>query len=223
MLPKCFPSFVAFVLLSLLYGAPTISAACTCTDDWLNYCSAEVMTDETVTVYCVPDGSGNPLSAAQSWGGLVVDATIQVQLIDAWTGDPCADVPAEDIWFECAGDCQLTFCSGPPIADGPTNEFGQTTFSGPVAAGGHSTPDETEFVVMFSGSALFAIPIWSGNLQFNSADINGDGVVNLADVGIFAGDYFGDHHFRSDFYWDGTLNLSDLARLAEAMGRECAE
>jgi hypothetical protein len=58
-------------------------------------------------------------------------------------------------------------------------------------------------------------------LRFNSADINADGVINLSDVAIFAGDYFGAYHYRSDFWWDGNLNLSDIAKMVPAFGINC--
>ena len=59
------------------------------------------------------------------------------------------------------------------------------------------------------------------NMRFNSADISGDGTVNLTDIALFATDFYGQYHYRSDFYWDGNLNLSDLGLLASSMGVEC--
>jgi hypothetical protein len=52
----------------------------------------------------------------------------------------------------------------------------------------------------------------------NSPDINGDGIVNLADVGAFAADYVTGYAFRSDFNGDGVLNLIDVAVMAAHFG-----
>ena len=59
------------------------------------------------------------------------------------------------------------------------------------------------------------------DIQFNSADINGDLIVNLSDLGVFTTDYFGSYRYRSDFAWDGMVNLSDLGRFASAYGAGC--
>lgn len=48
-------------------------------------------------------------------------------------------------------------------------------------------------------------------IRFNSADLNADGVVDLADMPLFAG----------DFLWDGVLNLSDVPTLATGLGSSC--
>jgi hypothetical protein len=58
-------------------------------------------------------------------------------------------------------------------------------------------------------------------LQVHGPDIDGDGTVNLADVALFAGDYFGAYAFRSDFDWDGVLNLADLGVMAQAVAATC--
>jgi hypothetical protein len=59
------------------------------------------------------------------------------------------------------------------------------------------------------------------DIQFNSADINGDLVVNLVDLGTFSADFNGPYHYRSDFFWDGILNLVDLGQFAPAFGAIC--
>jgi hypothetical protein len=59
------------------------------------------------------------------------------------------------------------------------------------------------------------------DIAINSPDINGDLQVNLSDVVAFTQDYFGAYNYRSDFFWDGVLNLSDVARMAQGMGAIC--
>ena len=48
-----------------------------------------------------------------------------------------------------------------------------------------------------------------------SCDINGDGVFNLADIGLFGVLFFsGTYQARIDFNCDGVINLADLSILA---------
>ena len=55
-------------------------------------------------------------------------------------------------------------------------------------------------------------------MRFNSPDINADLEVNLIDVVLFTWDFFGEYHYRSDFVWDGEINLLDLAVMARSQG-----
>ena len=56
---------------------------------------------------------------------------------------------------------------------------------------------------------------------FNSPDINGDLAVNLSDVVLFSQDRYGDYNYRSDFNFDGVVNLSDQIILVGALGVGC--
>jgi len=56
-------------------------------------------------------------------------------------------------------------------------------------------------------------------IYVNSPDLNGDLAVNLSDIPIFASDFFGSYNYRSDLHYDGIINLSDLSRMAQSMGR----
>jgi hypothetical protein len=74
-------------------------------------------------------------------------------------------------------------------------------------------------LVGVTGLALVSDP--GLDIQFNSADLSGDLVVNLTDLGIFAGDFNGAYAYRSDFRWDGALNLADVGLFAGAVGASC--
>ena len=59
-------------------------------------------------------------------------------------------------------------------------------------------------------------------MAFNSPDLNGDRMVNLSDVQIFASDFFGGvYMFRSDLYYDNMVNLSDIVQLSRGVGANC--
>lgn len=66
-------------------------------------------------------------------------------------------------------------------------------------------------LLLTGGSALAFVPC--------DADLNGDGVVNLTDVVMFASDYYlGTNPPRSDFNGDGIINLTDIVLLAQSLG-----
>ena len=45
--------------------------------------------------------------------------------------------------------------------------------------------------------------------------------MNLADVVLFARDYFGAYRYRSDFQWDGVLDLVDIVMMARGLESSC--
>ena len=60
------------------------------------------------------------------------------------------------------------------------------------------------------------------DLRFNSADINGDLIVNLDDVIYFTQMYFsGEYHYAVDYYFDGVLNLNDIIYFMWNMNTLC--
>jgi hypothetical protein len=169
---------------------------------------------ETLTLFVVPDGSGDSFDQATLPIGGTEDATITVLIVDAG-GVPIASFPAEDIWLE-SEDNGLIPCIGGTIADANTGADGTTQWLNPVLGGGHS---QALTVVLVNGALLEST---SGvRLSFNSPDINGDRTVNLSDVQLFSVDFFSGDNFRSDFYRDGIVNLSDLAMLAQTAGANC--
>ncbi|RKY67967.1 MAG: hypothetical protein DRP97_06840 [Candidatus Latescibacterota bacterium] len=169
---------------------------------------------DAVSVMVLPDGTGDSLAAARLLDGTVVDATITLVLNDCW-GVPIASFPSEDLWLE-SPDGGLVSCPGGTIADANTNAEGITVWQAPLRAGGQS---EAGCVIMINGmSLLYAAPL---DVRFNSPDLNGDLVVNLIDVALFGGDFYGTYQVRSDFSRDGVLSLSDVVLMALAVGSAC--
>ena len=168
---------------------------------------------ETLTLYVIPNGSGDTFDQAFLPYGGREDATITLFLKDA-ADQPIAFFPSEDMWLE-PQDGELTVCPGGSIADSNTDALGMTQWQNPMLAGGHS--EALTFVVV-NGSTL---PANGLPLSFNSPDINGDLIVNLTDVQIFTIDIYGQYDFRSDFHRDGFINISDLAELSYAIGANC--
>lgn len=170
-------------------------------------------------LFHVPDGSGASFAQARVPGGQTIDATVTLHLWDSGM-NPIVGLPATDMWLErevVAGTGNFAACANGTIADGPSDLDGSARWREPLRAGGWST---SRTLVVVCG-----VPLPSNTglvLRHNSADLNGDLVVNLADVPLFAADFqSGSNAFRSDLHYDGLVNLSDIPRLSGAMGRGC--
>jgi hypothetical protein len=168
------------------------------------------------SMFNTPNANGSPFTAAFGGGGFV-DATITLTLIDT-EGLEIFLYPFEDLWLESSGG-GLAFCSGGTVADASTDELGQTTWTNPLAAGGYS-PGETT-VIMVAGAPLTT----QLDITYNSADINGDLVVNLPDIVAFTqllgGDYNTHPKYAGDFNNDDQINLPDIVRMTGGIGTSC--
>lgn len=183
-------------------------------------CSATTSHSGFAVLLVVPNGGGAPLNEASpilSAPGVTpvvyTDATITV-VVNNSTPAPIPNYPLEDIWLESL-DAGMVACVGGATANANTDALGMTQFLDPLEAGGWS---DGNAVVLINGSAIPG----SIALGFNSPDIDGSGTVNLTDVQAFAGDFFAaGYNFRSDLFYDGLVNLSDLPLLATAIGATC--
>lgn len=166
----------------------------------------------------LPDGEmegGNPLTAARTLGG-PVDASITLFLRDSQNnpivGFPRGIIELVDPTNQLAG-CYTSNQPNSPEAD--SDSEGKMVWSSSLSFGGW-IQDEIMVSIWNVGEMLCDVPI-----HHNSADINADWGVNLADVAIFAEDFFGEYTFRSDFYYDGIINLIDVAMMGQAFGAAC--
>ncbi len=167
-----------------------------------------------VSVFTRPDRNGQPLGESFAEGGTIVDATITVTLAD-YFGNPIPFYPGEDMWLQTSGG-GLVICAGGSNADHDTDANGHTTFTVPIAGGGHSEGETTNVYIAGSPINQPGIP-----MTFNGPDIDGNLIVDLSDVTLFAGDFYNAYHYRSDFNWDDVINLSDLSQLASAIAATC--
>lgn len=161
-----------------------------------------------------PNGQGGTFDQAYNGLGGTVDATITLYLRDA-NDDPIAGYPGEDLWLETSGG-GLVACPAGMIADAATDALGITEWQNAKFAGGSSLGETVN--VYMAGTPLNQPGM---NLTFNSPDISGDLTVNLTDVTLFSGDFTGAYNYRSDFIYDGALNLSDVTVLAQGNGTSC--
>lgn len=168
-------------------------------------------------VYSIPDGSGQPFSAAQTNTGATVDATITVTLLNP-VGNPVVGFPLEDVWVESI-DGGLQFCAT-VNADADSDASGVTTFSGALAVGGNTiVANGGGLHIMVLGSALVGSDL---PLNVLTPDLDGDQVVGLSDTVLFVPLYTGASYDPAiDFYFDGVINLSDLVQYASGLNTAC--
>lgn len=174
---------------------------------------------EEVSIFIVPGGSGRTFTQAVLFGGEFVDATILLEIVDSW-GTPVPHYPGEDIWLDSESPTAY-FCYGGFSADINTDMNGETYFADSPSGGGYSEGPIWVYINGYRSTDNNFIEQPPVPLRFNSADINGDGMVNLVDVAYFSSDYFGEYSYRSDFYWDGVLSLADVGLLAQGLGQSC--
>jgi hypothetical protein len=177
--------------------------------------------DQPASLFCAPSGQGWTFAGAMAWGGARTDATLEVVLWSdepGW-GDPVPFFPAEDMWLaSLAGG--LTPCAGGTVADADTDAAGRTTWAAPLRTGGQADPDAGDDLrIMVNGEWAHGAP--DLRLRLNSADLNGDGTVNLTDVSRFVDDLHGNYDYRSDFRWDGVINISDVGIMTAVLGSQC--
>lgn len=178
---------------------------------------------ETLSLFNLPNGAGLPFTEAFLPAGAgQTDGTIELRLRDGF-GVAIENFPAADMWIE-SQDLGMVACGGTAIADFNTGTgdpldptfVGYTVWRAPIFAGGQS---QALTIVKINGDALTS----NGGLalSFNSADINGDGVVNLSDAGFFSGYLGGAYNYNGDFNFDGVVNVSDAGFMANALGASC--
>lgn len=206
------------VLFFALLIVPITSLATSGVPDFSN-CYATCAYSDHVSLLVVPDRSGQlftEASARDLAGDGPIDATITLTLLD-YNGNPIVQYPAEDVWLETSLS-GMTACYGGfhAHADGPSDQNGVMTFTSALFAGGFSSVGE-QLVILINGMPLFG---YNMDIMVNSPDIDGNGVVDLSDIVLFAGDMSG-YNFRSDFHQDGVLNLVDVVIMAGSVGAGC--
>jgi len=179
----------------------------------LSNCIVDCATDQPVSVFVDLASDGTLLSNARLQGGAACDATITLTMLSA-LGDPVFGYPAEDIWLQHLSG-NLYVCGGQLNPDHETNFYGQTTFTGPYLVGGWASG----FVVFIAGAAVPGPGVT--NLNMNSADLTGDGVVNLSDCQLFTTLLNGPYDYRADFNFDGAIDLVDTALFVPSVGMGC--
>ena len=204
--------------LIIVAGTSTLRTA----DAGIAYVGQITVTNtQEISLFILPDGSGQPLTQAMAFGGQITDASITL-LVTGFDGAPVAYFPREDVWLDAES---MTDSHCPDYVhfspDGNTDISGQTSFAASFAGGGWSEGPAWVYLYGIRSAHPTAGEHLPVQLRFNSADIDGDGNINLTDVAAFSTDFHGSYHYRSDFHWDGLLDLADVAKMASGLGHDC--
>jgi hypothetical protein len=215
-------------ILIVLMVAGVVAADLAAAQGWGPWVGEIVYSDVEASLVIVPDGTGPAMSEAWNYGGIDCDASIRVELVDGMN-DPIMLFPREDIWLEFeSGVGTVTSCfpegdlpsGGVFTADAMSDADGWTEFTLPRRGGGWSDGVLRIYINGALAEYLDWIPVPSIPLRMNSPDINGDLRVDLTDVAFFV-QGFSSYHYRCDLYWDGQINLSDLAFFVPHLGVVC--
>lgn len=217
-LPKIGVLFVAALTVSYVAVGEDGSPGTTGPDVWPDSCSCEVTFDRTFSgnyrpgepydvITARPDGAGETLADI----GVRIDVTVR-----NYQGVPIARLPPTDVALWSPSLC---FCAGSIHADAVTDENGKTSFTGAFAAGGCAPSLD----VYAEGRWICNVPV-----KVNSPDVGGATSpchTDASDLAEFAA-RFGDPD-RWDICFDfnesgpPTINASDLAGFAAALGSRC--
>jgi len=211
------------VLLSLVCILFAVSFAATAGAQSSGACESSATAAPGLLLVC-PAGDGATLAS--------IGSTIYVTVRDA-DGNPIANVPFGDLWLD---DCFVfetpTFLPCVPIqtssnADANSDANGSMTVSGTIKGGGCSD----HLMVVIQGAPLqdpnfpcdwlnFTNPLCLP-IATRSPDINGDHVVDLIDVSLFASHFGTSYSGCEDLNGDGVVSLQDLALFAQHIGHTC--
>ncbi|MEN8006209.1 MAG: hypothetical protein ABFS42_04300 [Candidatus Krumholzibacteriota bacterium] len=164
--------------------------------------------------FCVlPDGEVRIFSYLSS--GQEINPVLHFR-VESWTSDPPFPYVHVELLY------------GPEVICGinevvlSSDSEGWVTWTPEIQGGGHREPGEaTHLLLAMMGFCPNQHLELLEGVYFNSPDITGDLKVDLADVQLFAGDFFGSYDYRSDFNADGLVNLSDLPFMAQNIGSAC--
>jgi hypothetical protein len=162
-------------------------------------------------LYVCPQGDGPTLAQT----GCVISVCAKDQ-----TGTPIAGIPAADFWVEgCTGAMVLCGGSGSSNADSASSTNGCTTMSGAVAAGGC----DIGLIVVIQGvivkdQATACTTDKCLPIAIRSPDINGDLIVDIIDLSLFAVGYTSPpkpYDPCLDFNCDGLVDIIDFSIFAQ--------
>jgi len=146
--------------------------------------------------------------------------------IDVVTRDPqgytVERIPPLDIWIIGCGERDLCWAARLSNADDWTDANGATTISGTMAAGGAHTGVNVFLMGIVVLSQPDCIEPLCLPLETRSADIDGDLVVDLVDLSVFALSFPPNaYNPAADFNFDGEVGLLDFAFFAAHFGHFC--
>jgi len=134
---------------------------------------------------------------------------------DTWHCEPAGPAPGIALAYLSgwSSSPDLVFAEPAGQAGGATDAGGMTAVILPLRGGGQGT----HWDFRLTAPGINCAQNLDIGLMVNSPDLDGDLLVNLADLTLFARDYFGPYNYRSDLYWDGAIGLSDISLFSHAL------
>lgn len=168
-------------------------------------CLSEATSAGGCVMVC-PAGDGDQMSTQ--------GATITITVVDG-TSAPLENIPATDFYvIDCDPLLDMVLCGGASSsnATAATDEFGQTTMEGDIAAGGCADG----IAVVVQGYVILDGPGCTDAtclpILIRSPDMNGDLAINLADFSAFGLAYPPNPYNKcADFDCSGAVNLADFS------------
>lgn len=147
-------------------------------------------------------------------GPVTVPYRVQVQW-DAWGCEPNGPAPGIELAYLSGWSStpDLVFAEPAGQVAGATDAGGMTAVILPLRGGGQGTAEDFRL----TAPEIYCAWNLDFGLMVNSPDLTGDLLVNLADLTLFAQDFFGPYNYRSDLQWNGHIDLSDLSCFVVAM------
>lgn len=200
--------------------------------------SADVSTLNSIVNWEHSTGNGQYLITPEGTGSVVAMSV----LIVGSDGFPIAGFSRDRIKIVIYGGSGVnTIGCGSTVFEYPiVGEFdydagsgGQMYFNKPLRGGGQRPLNGLGLAVMVqtNDGRWFRISNtsrsdssngWSRHLVIASPDIDADGSVGLSDSQIFSTDFYtGNNPYRSDFNFDGIVNLGDVIKLSQSNGQSC--
>ena len=130
-------------------------------------------------------------------------------------GEPVVGFPAQDVWLKSKTHGAVVLCQGGLVGDNNSGTDGVITISGRIAGGGW---EANAMQAVVAGWVLVGPGM---DIHVNSPDITGDLRVDLADAALFSADLAAQSGFRSDFYANGVVNLADVGIFSAHLGHTC--
>ncbi len=185
-----------------------------------------------------PDGSGSLMS--ESWNPDGTGTTVDGRVIFRVTRDGGTVVTTiPDEWYltlEKVTPPWVQRCSyggGPAYINSidhlfvnTTSPIGEYEINGSLAIGGYTQHIPQNPL----GPYVLTLNYWDNagpraaifaHFIFLSPDLNGDGIVNIADVATLAGIFHGSYEERADYNYDGVINMVDLGIFSGGINTSC--
>lgn len=202
---------IAILFLAAICGAAIVAPAQACIPDIWSITDYTWDPPAPISFCLAPDRDALAFTSA----GSQVEAQLRFH-VTIWSDWPDTTTTPVEWWIEPP----ITLCSE-EMQIVPRDEDGIVTVVPLLRGGGHRDPGETSSVQLWIPVCPNQLLTLGPEISFNSPDINGDLVINLTDLATFSTDFYGSYRYRSDFVWDGQINLADLSILAQSYQATC--